>query len=398
MTTIRRWIRNGKLTALPQGRLTAVVYDEVFMRCAREVFDKKYQKPTEQYFPDELLAYKDFHQAIDYLAWLIKVTYSSPRDVKKRHFNLQRLFEGYLTKHRVELSGLRRHFLSAEPRSKLVTDDLKRGWYNELAFIYPLKDSTLGVSFRDISTNINASTERFSFPSWKIVEFYYSTYFYFRSIALLKNPNFRIQEHRATLNAFKNSALDGLKKTIWKFPFDIEFRPSTKYFAKSTLAGKLAHLQHQYSTHPREPHLLPIEIAKELAQVFRARGKRFNTPAHYTLFDFFQEFRIWANYLDIDNLLSLYGSGFKGFLDQNLSLLLFFVAGFAELIYIAVHGEKKYLKELQDLYGLMAMNNSEMKINFKNSSVFQRMRIYKLNGFITGEIKLEEEVDVNAVC
>jgi hypothetical protein len=302
-----------------------------------------------------------------------------------------------LTVHKVELKKVKSQFNSSEIKSKSITDDLKRGWYNELAFIYPLKNATLGISFREITENLKISSTRFSFPSWKITECYYSSYFYFRAIAQFKNPNFRIQEHKATLSSFKNNALDSLKKTLWKFPLDIEYRPKTKYFTSKSLAGQLKYLKYKYSYHPRTPNLSPLEITKHIYSNFQKRGRSFNKPSHYTLFDFLLEFRIWANYLDIDNLLSLYGEGYKGFLDQNLSLILFFIGGLTELIYISVFGEKQYLKELQELYTLFAKNNSDIKDSFIYSSVYQRMKIYRLRGYISDEINIESVINENEI-
>jgi hypothetical protein len=67
----------------------------------------------------------------------------------------------------------------------------------------------------------------------------------------------------------------------------------------------------------------------------------------YTLFDYLHDFRIWANYIDINNILALWGKGYKGFLDQNLSFLLFIIDGISELCYISVHGQEKYIRILQ---------------------------------------------------
>jgi hypothetical protein len=218
-----------------------------------------------------------------------------------------------------------------------------------------------------------------------------------RTIAQYKNPNFRLEEHKATLNAFKNSALASFKKTLWSFPLDIEYKPKSKYYISKTLAAFLPHLKHKYSKHPRAPYLSPIEITKDVYLNFKKRGKSFKKSTHYTLFDYLFEFRIWANYLDIDNLLSLYGEGYKSFLDQNLSLILFIIGGLTELIYIAVFGEQKYLQELQNLYSLFAVNNNEIKDNFVCSSVYQRMKIYKLKGFINNEITIQIRDNPNEI-
>ncbi len=396
-SSIYQWIKKGKLnTTRINGKLT-ILRDELHSSLIGEFIKKKFESDPEPYFPDKLLAYSDWHQTLDYFSWLFKACYSHPNNLKKKHFNIRHIFENYLTVHKVDLKKIKNLFYSTEIKAKSITDDLKRGWYNELAFIYPLKNATLGISFREVTENLKVSTTRFSFPSWKITECYYSSYFYLRTIAQYKNPNFRIQEHKATLNSFKNNALDSLKKTLWKFPLDIEYRPKTKYFASKTLAGQLKHLKHKYSRHPRQPNLFPLEIAKDIHSNFQKRGKSFNKPTHYTLFDFLLEFRIWANYLDIDNLLNLYGEGFKGFLDQNLSLILFFIGGITELIYISVFGEQKYLEELQDLYTLFAKNNSDIKDNFIYSSVYQRMKIFKLRGYISNEIRIESIINDNEI-
>lgn len=396
-SAVYRWIKRGKITAMKVDGKIIIPHDDLYSSFVTEFIKKKYDRLQEPYFPEELLAYSDWHQTLDYISWLFKVTYSLPNDLKKKLFNIRYIFENYLKIYKIDLKKVKSHFISNDLKNKDITDDLKRGWYNELAFIYPLKSATLGISFREITENFEVSATRFSFPSWKITECYYSSYFYLRSISQYKNPNFRIQEHKATLNCFKNNALDSLRKTLWKFPLDIEYKPKSKFFASKTLVGHIKYFSYNYSKHPRTPNLLPLEIVKVIYSDFQKRGKRFSKPMHYTIFDFLLEFRIWANYLDIDNLFNLYGGGFKGFLDQNLSLLLFFMGGITEIIYISVFGEQQYLIELQNLYSLFAKNNNDIKDNFIYSSVYQRMKIYKLIGFINAEIKIESIINENEI-
>ncbi len=396
-SSVYSWIKKGKLNATRNNGKLIIIEDKLLLSFISELKKRQYEAELELNCPIELLGYGDWHKTLDYYSWLFKVCYTPLNDIKKKRFNIRYIFESYLVTNKVNLKKIKSHFYSKEIITKNITDDLKRGWYNELAFIFPLKNSTLGVSFREITENLKISMERFSFPSWKITECYYSSYFYLRSIALYKNPTLRVEEHKSTLNTFKNNALDSLRNTIWKFPLDIEYKPKTKFFASKTLAGQLQHLNYNYSNHPRSPNLSPLEIVKDIYTNFQKRGKGLSKPTHYTLFDFLLEFRIWANYLDIDNLLNLYGGGFKGFLDQNLSLLLFFIGGITELIYISVFGEAQYLKELQDLYTLFAKNNSEIKDNFIYSSIYQRMKIFKLKGYITEEIVIETIINENEI-
>ena len=396
-SSVYSWIKKGKLNVTRNNGKLIILQDGLFLSFFSELIKKQYKAELELNFPDELLGYSDWHQTLDYYSWLFKVCYTTPSSIKKKKFNIRFIFENYLTINKVDLLKIKRHFYSRNINVKNITDDLKRGWYNELAFIYPLKNATLGLSFSAIDENSIISSMRFSFPSWKITECYYSSYFYLRSIALYKNPNFRVEEHISTLNTFKNNALKSMRNTLWKFPLDIEYKPKTKFFVSKTIVGQLKHLKYKFSNHPRTPNLSPSEITKAIYANFQKRGKRLSKPTHYTLFDYLLEFRIWANYLDIDNLLSLYGKGFKGFLDQNLSLLLFFIGGITELIYISVFGEDQYLKELQNLYTLFANKNSEIKDNFIYSSVYQRMKIFKLRGYITKEILIESIINENEI-
>jgi hypothetical protein len=84
-------------------------------------------------------------------------------------------------------------------------------------------------------------------------------------------------------------------------------------------------------------------------------------------------------------------------MDQNLSLLLFFIGGITEICYIAQYGAKKFLENLQKLYDLFAVNNPDLENDFVNTPLFQRCEIYKELGYIDELIKLKTEFDVNTV-
>jgi len=117
----------------------------------------------------------------------------------------------------------------------------------------------------------------------------------------------------------------------------------------------------------------------------------------YTLFDWLHDFRVWANYLDIDNMLSLWGQGYKTFLDQNLSTLLFFIGGIAEIAMIAVLGPDTYLRQLQRLHVLFAANNPELNPMFSDTPLFQRLDLHRGIGFTDGTLVRPVEEDINRV-
>jgi hypothetical protein len=115
------------------------------------------------------------------------------------------------------------------------------------------------------------------------------------------------------------------------------------------------------------------------------------------LFDYLHDFRIWANYLDIDNLLSLWGPGYKSFIDQNLSMLTFFVGGISEICYLSVFGETHYLEQLQGLYNSFIANNPELENDFANTPVYQRHLIYNQMGWVNKTIALRKQIDINMI-
>lgn len=397
VSTVYKWIKNGKLKASKQGRNYELSFSENDKFLTAQL-KKKHNKPQLAWTPKEIEDYSEWHELIDEFCWLIKICYSSKDDIKRKKFRLDRLFVNYLTYHKVTLKKVRQVFLSnTSPKIQRITDDLKRGWYNELSYIFPLRKSTLGLSFSDISLNQPDSSIRFAFPSWRITSAYYSTYFYLRALTLQKQDGFRLQEHNATILGFKNNLLQPLERVLWKFPFDISYTPRTRVYKRNLLIGTLPHTKYKYTFHPRPPHRSVSEIFEHIYKTFSRKSNLKTKPSNYMLFDYLHDFRIWANYLDIDNLLSLWGSGYKSFIDQNMSTLLFFIGGISEIAYMSVFGEEKYTEQLQSLYGLLIANNPELENEFINTSIYQRHLIYCELGLIKKVIALNTPVDLNKV-
>ncbi|MCY3756349.1 MAG: helix-turn-helix domain-containing protein [Acidobacteria bacterium] len=201
--TVRKWLRHGRLVgAKPDGRwaIPSVSNRDFYL----EIIRKRWDSPLAAYVPEEIGDYHRWHQVVDEIAWLLKVCYSDSQVIRSKSFRSDQLFLSYLERNRVTL-GRVSHQLASRSRAtmKAVSDDLKRGWYNELAFLTPLKPSTLGLSFSDIEKNLDSSNERFSFLAWRITQAYYAVYFYLRSLTSIKFGGFRYEEHRAPISAFK---------------------------------------------------------------------------------------------------------------------------------------------------------------------------------------------------
>ena len=395
-STVRSWIRTGQLFAdIRDG--TYWLPEEPNFSFFSNKFRELQARPRRPYVPREIADYNRWHTVLDEFCWLLKVTYTPPPELKRKQFRLDVIFANYLRETIGGMEGIASALGSKPTNDVAVTEDLRRGWYNELAFAMPLRESLIGLSFRDIVRNQDISNSRFVFPSWRIVSAYYALYFFLRSVTLQKEPNVNLQRHNSTIKDFKHNVVPVVESNIWSFPFDIAWTPGIKVFKRKTVVAQLPHLSYKYAQHPREPNRSPIESFEFIRGYFRQRAKARKNPATYNLIDLLRELRVWANYIDIDNLINLWGPGYRTFLDQNLSTLLFFLAGVGELGFRAVRGERKYLVQMQSFYDQFVCSNHEVENAFSRSPMFHRMRIYRELGLIRGEIKLKVATDINEI-
>src|SRR3972149_6142624 len=68
------------------------------------------------YAPTELKTYSGWHQTLDELVWLLKVTYATPEALRKRRFRLDTLFAGYIKKNKLAIPAMRRALRSPTAR------------------------------------------------------------------------------------------------------------------------------------------------------------------------------------------------------------------------------------------------------------------------------------------
>ncbi len=395
-STVRSWIRRGSLVAEKRGAqylIPHVANADFVLKKLKE----KHGRPRSPFIPKEIEAYEKWHTVLDEFCWLLKVTYATREDIKARKFRLDALLAAYLEPNIKKVVKIGKLLGSDPSRKSIVSGDLRRGWYNELFFSVPLKPSTLGLSFSDIQSNHESSDDRFTFPSWRIVSSYYACYFYLRGLTIQKEPAVNVHRHDATINAFKFNVVPVLSSNLWAFPMDISWTPKTRIFRRQLPLQSLPHLKYGYAAHPRVPNRLPIESFEFVYDQFRRRAKKRKNPVKYPLLDFLREFRVWANYIDIDNLLSLWGTGYRAFLDQNLTTITFFLAGISEFGFLAVRGPDEYLRELQSFYDGFICNNSTLESSFVNTPMYQRMIILFRLGLIDRKIQLRRHIDINSV-
>jgi len=279
VSRVLRWIRQGKIQSKNIDGAHHISYSANTDFIALQI--KK--SHTRAWIPEGIKAYSEWHRVLDEFTWLMKLCYSSKQETKKRSFRLDRLFVNYLTVHKISLRKIRHIFPPiGNAQSRLITNDLKRGWYNELFFLFPLKDTTLGLTFADIEKNRSTSDKRFAFPSWRIISAYYPVYFYVRGMTLRKQSMGRIQEHGSAIAGFKNNLLAPLQETLWKFPLDIQYSPDKSPLMSASLVNKLEHMKYVYCRHPRAPWLSAHQTYRHIYASFARKPRVKVRPTTYT--------------------------------------------------------------------------------------------------------------------
>ncbi len=395
--TVRRWIRAGQVTAIKESGRYLIPRDENIDFVLAQM-RKEYERPEEPWVPADLVTYADWHTVIDELVWLLKVTFSDREALKKREFRLDQLLQRHVEANVGSLRKVRSSFSPAKslPR-ELVEDDLLRGWYNELSFAFPLRSSTLGLRFRDVEANKKDAEIRFMFPSWRFIQAYYAIYFYARCLCQMKTSTFRLERHGATLNTFSHGVLASCESTIWPWPLSIRYSPGRRVRRSTLPPWQRAHLGYRYARHPRAPHRTPQQSYEFVREQLQKRAKIRGNDSTYTLVDFLYDFRVWANYRDIDSLLALWGPGYRAIIDMNLGALLFFIASSAEIAFAASLGEEAYLGKLQHLYDGFVSRDDHLRREFPSCPLYQRLQVLRGTGIVTSGIRLTTDENPHAV-
>jgi hypothetical protein len=118
---------------------------------------------------------------------------------------------------------------------------------------------------------------------------------------------------------------------------------------------------------------------------------------HYTLFDYLHDFRIWANYLEIEHLLNLRGPGYKAFLDQSLATILFFVGGIAELVFLACTSETIFRNRCQRFFEVVAASSTDIADKYSLMPPAQRIEVYTQLDLMRRGIEYAPKPDPNRV-
>jgi hypothetical protein len=349
--------------------------------------EKQHGKPDEPWVPKDLASYADWHTVIDEVVWLLKVTLSERSDLARHRFRLDWLLQHHLETNVRSLSNVRSSFKpAAVPPRGLVEDDLLRGWYNELAYASPLRASTLGLTFGDVEANKKGAESRLMFPSWRFIQAYYAIYFYVRCLCLMKTSGFRLEQHGATLNTFGNGVLAACERALLPWPVSVYYAPGHRVLRSTLPISQLPHLRYDYARHPRTPCRTPRDSYEYIRTQLRKRARGRGKHSAYTLIDFLYDFRVWANYKDIDGLLALWGPGYRAFIDMDLAVLVFFIGSAAEIAFASAFGEEAYVDQLQHFYDTFVLRDQQLRGQFRSCPLFQRAEVFRGTGLVNSGV------------
>ena len=335
------------------------------------------------YVPANLRSYNTFHTALDNFVHLLRVYYTPLPDIKRRSYRLDLLLQRYMAESVSDNDKIRRLLIPAglKPNRGDAKQAILKVWYNELAYGTPSMSDPLILCAKGIKTNLESSRVRFAFPSWKVIQAYYSIYYSYRALCELTGVQYRAEEHGAPLRAFKSTKFQPASKCLIGFPFSIQITSNTRSAKRFEPISRKPHLQYQYCNHRRPPNLSVRSILKRVYRVFSDTrsnwGPNRQNSEAFNLADFLYHFRTWVNYIDIHSMIQLKSEGYRSYLDQNLAVLVFFHAAFVELAAIAIFGVEDVLAWASDFEQKFIGPEPELRDSLTPRPLDTRMRIYK---------------------
>ena len=313
----------------------------------------------------EIADYLCYHNAVDTLAWLIKLRYSAKEDIRKRSYRLDRLFSDFVRECAFDLPKISRLVGKEHSEDKFVFH-LMKGWYNELVRAQPLDAETL-----KIGTSISGEYSNDRSISWNVIQSYYSIYEYINALVFTNTASLNTVQHRKSSVHFYNTLLDKFAGTLVRYPFSLT-NPLRANIATLRGADK-PFWKFQYAVSPRSKQSI-FELEKDYVDLLSPEGNFLGV---------LYSFRIWANYLGIDTIIRLQDGFYLSYLYKNLSIVTFFHAALSEIMALAFLGESRTIQ----LVDHITHNHILRQKYFEKSSalvpLFIRLRLYHKHGLIS---------------
>ena len=333
-----------------------------------------YYLGQDQLFEDYLF----LHNIADVFGHLTKLEYANSKDaVRSKSYRLEVIFQNYLRNNKLSIIKIKKT-LAVDLKQDFLKEFLLRGWYNELIALHPISPDYLNISTQ-LSTNKykGGPGDQGDF-TWKVTQIYYSVLDFMRVISYAVDPeHYPARSGYGVIKRFSGNLEGKLKDSILFYPFTVF---SGKKNSKHTHPD---YCKYNYSSYPRDHSKQATDLNEFLIESFTFLAKE-KGQKKMSILDILYYLREWANYFRIEPLLKLNAnkSGYMKFLLKNISIINFFFAGFAELIFISALGEEEYLKLIQK-FSSEYIEKVDMfgKENFI-LPLYIRLRVYKHLGLI----------------
>jgi len=375
-STVRRFIKNGRLKALKSEEGWIIEdYSSEFFKYLGGITSRRVFPPTAK----NLKPYALYHDALDAVSYLINFSYLTKDELRNKLVRNDLILQNYLTKISDKDSFIKKE--GTLKNKKEVIKSLKQAWYYELFFNSPERKFPLDCSNRGIHSDWVILQNRMSFIAPKIIMGYYAIYYYIRTLTLMFYENKLNTQHQATLNVFSSCVLRKLSNKILLYPLNVFCKNGQHTFkTNKTLFHPNKYpkyYKNSYACWRRANKDNTIEDAEKiLLSSLHKIGQKNNSyktkNTTFNIFDILQEFRVWANYIDIDVLMSVHGEGYRAYLDISLSKIMFVLGGLCEFVFVKLLGNKIYEENLEDYYDSFLETNPILLDRGLNNPILQR--------------------------
>jgi len=313
--------------------------------------------------------YLFFHNVLDKFCWVAKLHYADRQTAKRKRYRLDTLFQRCLLANKARRDKASK-CLSSTPDKGQLAFHVTKGWHNEL-----VRSDPLHPDYLRIGTQLSpwAGPGSGGMMAWNVIQSYYAAFEFYSCIAVATDPGLRIEGHKQLAREFNNHVLGKARDRLLYYPFCLS--SSTR-----TFPAHPDHCQYHYASYPREMGRGVAEIEVEVQKAFRFLAK----ARRSSLLDVLYALRLWANYTGVQGLIKLADGGYQGFLAKNLGMILFFIAGMAELAVLFSLGESAYLSILKAFSRSFIDTNERFARNKYLIPAYVRLRAYKHLGILHG--------------
>jgi len=317
--------------------------------------------------------YLFFHNVLDKFCWVAKLHYADKETVKRKRYRLDTLFQRCLVVNKVRREKAIK-CLCSTPDKKRLESHIAKGWHNELVRSDPLLPDYL-----QIGTQLNEWKGPGSggMIAWNVIQSYYAAFEFCSCLAVAVDVGPKIEGHKQLAKEFNNHVLGRACDRLVYYPFSLSSATPQTAFPEHP-----QHCQYHYASYPREmgKGVSDVEVEVQKALQLLGNGRK------SSLLDMLYELRLWANYTGVYDLIKLSDGGYQGFLMKNLGMVVFFLAGMAELAVLFSLGESAYLSMLKAFSRSYIEKNERFARNPYLIPPFVRLRAYKHLGIFRGSI------------